>query len=225
MQVHGFSDADWAFIISVQSNGREAVLDKTIGNDWDGDYIKIQQDSWDDNNWAVITQVTSGGRVAVLDKTIGNDWDGDIIHIAKRLTHNVMSENLYINGDIVFDVRSGKCDLHWTSVIAEGDMVVKGDDMFRVRVHSARDKYPNLGTKIGNILSLDTPAGGNIKYRECRGLIYTEFGDVRWNYLDGVAVMGANVELDGLIKLEYDPRWIDPYGFALSVSSIVWQEK
>ena len=188
--------------------------------------------SWNDSNWAVVVNVGFGGRRAQLDRFIGDTWDNDTIRIVKRFTPRwYVNRRWYIKGnasgtipgDVVIDVRNNSFTFFFSSIVATGDIVIKGGR--RIRFFSLLG-WPNLATKEGDILSLDTPLNNNSNSRSFYGLIYTQNGNVDFNYLNSRGgVMGNNVSLEGEVKIRYNPWFIPVNGFIFSPSVVNWQEE
>jgi len=187
--------------------------------------------SWNDSNWAVVVNVGFGGRRAQLDRFIGDTWDNDTIRIVKRFSQGSWFTRWYIKGnasgiipgDVVIDVRNNSFTFFFSSIVATGDIVIKGGR--RIRFFSLLG-WPNLATKEGDILSWDTPLNNNPNSRSFYGLIYTQNGDVNFNYLNSRGgVMGNNVSLEGKVRVRYNPWFIPVNGFIFSPSVVNWQEK
>jgi hypothetical protein len=189
----------------------------------------LDDGTWNNSNWAVIEKVENQGREAELDRTIGDDWDKDKVRIVKRFSGNHNNEGLwYIEGsDAIIDSRDAKTNLNHTSIVAEGDIVQKGTMDVAMKTHvvpATHETFPNVATEYGNIYLTSVPDRGE-KGRTFDGLIYTENGDVHINFIDGIAIMGTNVYLDGVVKLKYSPKYVDSEGLFGDIELFSWQEK
>lgn len=192
--------------------------------------------TWDNQNWRVITSRINNTIVA-LESSV--TWsEGDQIRVVRRYRSDVSNENLwYIKGDVLFDLRDrqawelpsvqGDIRFRRTSVVAEGDIVIKGGN--KITFDQRPYEYPNLGTQNGNVLSTDTPNGPSDAakrgQRSFDGFIYTQNGNIYFNYIDAVALMGNNVTLSGSIRLRYDNDLKNLTGFIWGLSDIKWQEQ
>ncbi len=198
---------------------------------------------WAYRNWGFITSRSSSSRVTVeFDSTANirgasNIWQvNDVITIGKYFDNDHTSERIwYIVGDAMFDCRGNNLDFDRTSVVAEGDLVIRGSGDIFMRAYRitqiGRETYPNLGTQNGNIYSPEPDAsepGSETSKRNSRdfdGLIYSENGSVFFNYINGLAITASNVTLDGLIRLRYDGRYIEENsGFVGGVAVFNWKE-
>jgi hypothetical protein len=220
---------------------------------------------WAYRNWGVITSCPATNQVQLtFDPSVNithaaNQWQiNDTIVIVKRFfdfkkctgvgapvnpplpctlheTHNL--ENLwYVAGDVLLDVRDYDLSFTGTSVIAEGDIVIRGDNKLYMRAFKSTnpwlETYPNLATQMGDIYSPDRPkdtgGGGEPSRAQMRnydGLVYSQNGDVLLNYADGVSVLGNNVFLSGYVKIKYSERYIESNGLLSTVTLVQWKEQ
>jgi len=187
--------------------------------------------SWQDTDWAVITKVTFGGKRAELDREIGDTWLGDSVRIVKRFRGANNNQKLwYIEGsDILIDLTQIDAQFNYTSLVAEGDVVLVGGRSISMKAYVSsappKETFPNLATKEGDIYFRDAPKDGKSKSHSFDGLIYTENGDAVINYIEGIEVMGYNVFWKGIVKLVYDAKYIPTQGFLGNVQIITWREK
>ncbi len=208
----------------------EAVRNFTHGN-------------WNSADWGVIRSIfTTSNSTTItvkLDDVTSNPWTaGNWLGEVKRYRDNVIGQYLwYIMADVLFDVRDrqdwepgsidGNIIFRRTGLIAEGDIVIKGPN--RIHFTERPFLYPNLATQNGNIISPDTPAGGSETAREGNrdfdDIIYTENGELNFNYLDAKAAYGNNVIFDGRVRLNYDRDLIRLTGFTWGLSNIKWREQ
>ena len=212
-------------------------------------------DRWGYHNWGVInTRVSSNEVILEFDASVdmysGTDiygipyvWQNNQqVTIGKRFYHKDQKfaiPNLwYIKGDVLFDLRDGNDQLKnidKTGFIVEGDTTIRGDGSIDIASKIGNTNYPNIATKHGNIFSPDTPSPSpntENKKRDARhfdGLLYTQFGDIYFNYLDSLAVGGSRVYLDGLVLLRFEPgpgkAKVDPWGFEEGLLVTSWQEE
>lgn len=215
-----------------------------------GEAVRVVGDAvyqWpNENAWAVITGYVNTREVTVqLKSSAGlNDisaWDNKFVRVAKRFNGSINNEELwYIEGsDIVIDVRTAAQDgngassiFNHTSAVAEGDILIsgsKGLSMLAFVDGSAHETYPNIATKTGNIYSTFTPEGSTESQkknnRDFDGLVYTKTGTINFNYVEGAALIGYDIILDGLVGLEYEGKYIDSDAFVGGISKINWEEQ
>lgn len=139
----------------------------------------------------------------------------------------------YVKGKATIDLSKGNIVFNHTSIIAENGVEIKGSKSLSMLAYvdtSAHETFPNLASQNGDIISTDTPDGvGDKQKRDNRkfdGLIFTQFGEVDFNYINGVAVMGATATLRGSVVLKYQPKYVDTQGFVSGNISVVrWQEQ
>ncbi len=197
---------------------------------------------WNYTDWGVInasTRANNQTRVQILmDSSVQADpgWAvGDWIGYVRRFTEadapewgNGLLRNhyvLYVESDALFDTRPGDIDTRRTGVVCEGDAVIKGPN--RIRMEKRPLLYPNLATENGNIYS-DAPSGNanqRIGKRIFDDIIFTENGDIDFNYVDCQAMYGANVTLSGIFRMQYDPDLTRLGGYAFGVSGMTWLEE
>lgn len=187
---------------------------------------------WNSPDWRIISSRISSNKINVPDN--GLNWAiNNIIQIGRRYTKDDTNGDLknktlwYIQGDVLFDVTADKIDIKKTAIVAEGDIVIKGAK--EIKVSEKPDTYPSLATQNGNILSEDTPEGGNDAQRRQNrsfgSLIYTQNGEVKFNYLDAESVMGNKVTFSGEVKLKYDSKVMNVVNFTWSLAEYNWQEQ
>mgnify|MGYP000070601626 CR=1 FL=1 len=215
--------------------------------------VRIVGEDWSDGNWVVIKKYRTKSWVEVYlkDGMDMSDWIGKTVRVVKRFADKHNNEGLwYIEGsDILIDVRtkaqvSGDeeniknidkdAKFKKTSLVTEGDIIIKGSKKVEMDAYvepSTLETFPNLATEGGRIYSKDYPKDGK-KGRKFKGLIYsykkengTERGDIWFNCIDGKAIIGYNVTLEGQVKLKYDPKYVDEDGFLGAISTISWQEQ
>ncbi|MBU1871795.1 MAG: hypothetical protein KKH80_03235 [Candidatus Omnitrophica bacterium] len=139
----------------------------------------------------------------------------------------------YVRGRVTLDVSGGDINANHTTIISEGDIRIQGAGALNMKAYvdsSAHETLPNLATENGDIIFFDDPAGAtDNQKRDARkfdGLIFTRTGDVIIRYINGVAVMGLNIELWGSIELEYNPRYVDTQGFIRGTIEVMdWKEQ
>lgn len=186
-------------------------------------------------------------EIEILDMS---NWIGKTVRVIKRFAGAHNNEALwYIEGsDILIDARTAsqgtedevgdniidkEAKFEKTSLVAEGDIIIIGSKPVTMKAHieqpPAKETFPNLATRDGNIISVYVPEGGTetkkSNNRSFDGLIYTQTGDIRFNYIDGVAIIGYNVFLDGLIKLKYDGRYVSSERYVGNLSTVNWRER
>ena len=218
-----FSGADnlWENIVEVRNKRGEAS----------GLAVK-----WELRNWGYISDKIDNQKVELtfdsgLDMTstganctTQNKWCvGQSVEIGRRFTGQYNNDKVwYAAGDAVFDARSGQVKGNMTSFVAEGDMAIIGNSSVDMKAHvktSTHETFPNLATKHGNIYSTNTNNSFD-------GLIYSETGKVWFHDLDGVGIMGYDVQLDGLVHMTFKSKYVDSDGFVGGgTGSLSWQEQ
>ena len=195
--------------------------------------------SWEPTDWGVITDVSNNGKTVYVENPefgglpAGDPrrWDSSTcwLNPARLADGNVTGEQLwYIKGDLIVDVRDNAVNFNTTGVVVEGDVVIKGDHTaFFSKFPLA---YPNMATKNGNIISDDLPGGGSVANRLGRrnfdDFVYSENGDVSFNYLDSKGIYGQNIYLRGAVRIAYDTSAVSTMtGFTFSLGGIKWKEQ
>lgn len=213
-------------------------------NQWNNQVMRnFSRGTWAYSDWGVIQSVSSASSAFVrIDDSVdlgtsawaAGNWAGEV----KRYRDNVIRETLwYIMSDALFDLRDrqdwepgsidGNVIFRRTSLAAEGDIAIKGPN--RIHFTERPFVYPNLATQNGDITSLDTPSGGsdNAKRgkRDFDDMLYTQNGNLFFNYLDARAAYGNNVTFDGQVRLRYDSDLIRLTGFTWGFPDIQWREQ
>ncbi len=216
--------------------------------DWNVDNAvrNLSLGTWNETDWGVITSIwhptTTSTRVRIrMDESAAismDEWqDGHYLAEVKRYRTEVRRQDLwYIKSDVLIDVRNdqswesgnpGDVEFNRTSLVAEGDTGIKGPN--EIWFSERPFIYPNLATKNGNITSLDTPGGGSENTKRGRrnfdDLIYTETGRVDFNYLDGKALFGQDIYLDGQVRINFDSDISRLTGFTWGLSQSTWKEQ
>lgn len=181
--------------------------------------------SWNYTDWGVIKPGSvSANQVTVIMDSAGIPFTwvaGELLGVVRRFTASPAGNLWYIQGDTLLDLRADNITFTNKSFISEGDITIKGTNQIRMRFAGGTTPYPNLASKNGNIISLDTVINRN--RRRFEGLIYSQFGLVNLNYLTGTLVYGHRITLDGDIDIDYEQESISPNGFGLA--SLRWQEQ
>ena len=214
---HGtWNDGDWAVINTVPGgyNYTRATLDRTIGDDWDNDTVKL---------------------VRRVYNNVFND--------GLRYTGGLASgEAGALSADLLIDLRSTDVELRNTYHICEGDIVVKGTNELTIRFTGTGTRYPTLATQNGDIISIEPlealvlSESQRQNLRQIDGLVYSEFGHVNLNYIRppvtsspsfrGNLVYGYRITLDGATTVTYVPAVLSSSGgFIFASSELNWQEQ
>ncbi|TAN61444.1 hypothetical protein EPN16_03210 [bacterium] len=213
-------------------------------NQWNNQVMRnFSRGTWAYSDWGVIQNVPNARQARVrIDDSVdlgssawaAGNWAGEV----KRYRDNVLRETIwYIMSDALFDLRDrqdwepgsidGNVIFRRTSLIAEGDIAIKGPN--RIHFTERPFVYPNLATQNGDITSPDTPSGGsdNAKRgkRDFDDMLYTQNGNLFFNYLDAKAAYGSNVTFDGQVRLKYDSDLTRLTGFTWGFPAIEWQEQ
>ncbi len=224
----------------------EQLVLHNITDDADGD--------WDNANWAVITNYINGTRVT-LDRDVGESWDNDTIRLVLRFYDQgggtdyttLIYAGRQADGpgnetaDILIDLNDDDVRFVNSSLISEGDIIIKGagNNELRMSYAGAGTIYPMLATQAGDILSLDTPGIGSettiMNRRRIAGLIYSEFGRIQFNYLryptsgpvsrQNNLLYGQQITLDGRIQLRYNSAVTPSGGFIFEPVTLTWKEE
>jgi hypothetical protein len=138
---------------------------------------------------------------------------------------------LYIESDVLFDVRdtanNRDIKVDRTGVVIEGDVTIRGTNgvSFTERPYA----YPNLATKNGNVYSPDVPLGNRdsdkTDMRNFDDIIFTQNGNIVFNYLDTKAIYGNNITLSGLVRIRYDSDLERLGGYGFGVAGHAWNEQ
>lgn len=215
-----------------------------------GEAVRVVGDSvyqWpNEDSWAVIAGYVNPREITVeLKPSVGLNnisvWNNKFVRAAKRFNGNNNNQQVwYIEGsDIIIDVRStaedgndSSANFNTTSLVAEGDFLISGSKSLSMLAYvdaSAHETFANIATENGNIYSLFTPEGSTETQKKDRrdfdGLVYTRTGSIFFNYLEGAALMGYNVTVDGLVDLEYEGKYVDSDAFMAGFSKITWEEQ
>ena len=204
-------------------------------------------DGWGDDAWRVISSVPGGynGRRAQLESSVSGIWHvGDKVRLVKRfheslpLIHTFLvsiTRYWYIDTDVIIDARYNNVYRWYTSIVATGDIVITGDNKVSMRAHLLFPSYPLFATKDGDIISFPPQTGNDqikMKKRAFYGMIYTQNGDMDFNYLygivgwwRGVELIANNLYLRGRVQIDYSSYFVDDYGFDFKPSALYWQEK
>lgn len=209
--------------------------------------------NWDNNNWAVIDAYTNGTRVT-LNRDVGETWDNDTVRLVLRFYNksggtDYSSARFYAGrqaaetsgepADILIDLNDNSVEFDNSSLISEGDIVIKGPKGLKMSFSPSGLIYPPLATQNGDILSFDLPEGNNenarTNNRRISGLIYSEFGQVYLHYLNfspGTStwrqsnlVYGQQIILDGEIHLRYNSAVVPTSGFIFKPAILNWKEE
>lgn len=197
--------------------------------------------TWNYSDWGVIYSISSANNkttvVVQMDSSVNSKtWQaGDWVGFVRRFTWDdtwwggLLNYKylLYVESDTLFDVRSDDIDAYRTGVVSEGDVVIRGTEL--IHLEKKPLSYPNIATKFGNVYSPDTPRGNNLNQRLGKrnfdDVIFTQYGDVNFNYVDCMAMYGVNITLSGVFRMNYDPQLTRLSGYAFGVSSYEWTEE
>ena len=161
-----------------------------------------------------------------FDKSNYNKWGKGVYYVKK----DPIGET---EGKATIDLAKGDIPFNQIVIVAEGGIEITGTNSISMKSYvdvSRHETFPNLASENGDITSPDEPEGAGDKQkrgnRTFDGLIFTK-GDVTFNYINGTAIMGKRVILEGSIELEYEKRYIEMSdGFIMgNVSAMDWQEK
>jgi hypothetical protein len=221
-----WADADWAVITAVANQGRDATLDRAIGEAWDNHRVRLARRYSD----AKISNMPSDPEKGDNDSGAGSG----INYVGATISHGMG----YVV-DTVIDLRSSSFKWQDVKIICEGDIFIKGSNALEM-THSPSGgsgsrMHPPLATQNGNIICLDATTANN---RVISGLIFSETGTVNWNYikpqtqgawLRGTMIYGQNIILDGDITLAWLKALVPPevaqFGVTASSGNFTWQEQ
>jgi hypothetical protein len=194
---------------------------------WGGNIIRDISGArnWSDADLSIIHDREDYDEVSLESSPV---WQvGDIIRIGRRLSSDTGDSLMYVRGDVLLDARTNPVWMYRTSVVAEGDIAIRGTNA--VTFTDRPLGFPSLGTENGNITSLELPNGSNNAARRASrdfdNAIYSKNGTVEFNYLNGEAVIGKRVILHNSTRLNYDPQISALTGFGWGVAKRDWQEQ
>jgi Tfp pilus assembly protein PilX len=194
----------------------------TAGDTWVNEVAarNLRIGGWTDAAWREITSRTNTTTVTLANPALSSsNWMvGDTIRTCRRYyqTPSWWDNGIkYIRGDVLIDVRTD--DFRPSNgfyLISEGDIAIRGTQTVSMTGQSGTTVEPSLATRDGDIISPDLPDGNNenqrIRNRNFDGIIYSENGDVNFNYLiSSNATLGNNIILDGEVNLrnQGQGRW------------------
>ncbi|MDD5348118.1 MAG: hypothetical protein PHT59_05865, partial [Candidatus Omnitrophica bacterium] len=192
---------------------QDPIFASGAGEGWEDDAAvrNLRIGGWGDGSWSEIVDLVNTTTVRLDDDTTSGWLVGDRIRTVKRYYETPWEwcGIKYIKGDVLIDVREDDFE-PWSGfyIIAEGDIAIRGTHAVQMPGQCWTDREePNLATKNGNIYSPDTPEGSQNQRadkRAFRGMIFSENGDVVFNYLSNTyngTVCGNNVILSGQVFL------------------------
>jgi hypothetical protein len=201
----------------------------TAGDTWVNETAvrNLRIGGWSDASWRRIARRNNltGVRLGTPSVTSSNWTIGDTIRTCRRFYQSLGGGQdrgiKYIRGDTLIDVKTNDFQSNrGLSIIAEGDIAIRGTEPVSLigRWGTGTTDEPSLATQNGDIISPDVPAvpgGGNIEEKRMNnryfgGFIYSENGDVRFNYLrnDYNGTFGNNIILSGRVQLQKQgSRW------------------
>ena len=155
-------------------------------------------------------------------------WVGD-----KTFSGNYNNKGfIFVEGNVTIDTNIGKfgADFSHSNIIATGNINIIGSGPMTITAHVKPNgkSYPVLATKYGNIIASTAPSGNNIKDRHFEGLIFSQYGTVDINCIEGNSIMARIVRLRGNVYLDYDAKRIDmDNGFTDTGGTTIrsWQEQ
>ena len=237
-QGDGGPASGWKSINGVSSSGRP------------NNRARISTNPLDWVNWPDEDGLTPGTQVTIkivkrfYDNSNGNDYSDERWYIGGEI-----ADPPGISAETIIDTRGGEVRLRDASLVSEGDIVIKGGERIQMQFSGGGPgtiRYPVLATKSGNIISgvtidgviinSDTPNEDNenarMNQRRVSGLIYSETGNVSFNYLvptspgpTGNLVYGNRVTLDGRVRIVYDSSVFNSGGFVFSPGATTWDEE
>jgi Tfp pilus assembly protein PilV len=188
----------------------------TTGSTWDHEVAvrNLWIGGWGDDSWREITNRRNTTTVT-LAATVPTWVVGQRIRTCRRYYQDPSGSDRgihYIRGDTLIDVRN----IDFTPsggfyLISEGDIAIRGTGDVSMRGQSGTTMEPSLATKDGNIISPDVPQHHNSNQidtsRNFEGIIYSENGDVSFNYLNTAnSTLGNNVILKGEVHISMQGR-------------------
>ena len=176
--------------------------------------------------WAVINSYSSYSDIhnndnnitdaeIVLDRNAADTWfENEDIEIVNRFTSTdndtLTQHNWYMAGGALFDSTVKAISQIKKSFVAENDIGLAGNNTINLNVDSsANHPAPILATQSGDIYST-RPSSNSSSSRTISGLVFTQSGNVTFNYLSsanssgqGMAIIGNNVFLNGTVVADY----------------------
>jgi hypothetical protein len=205
----GWEYTDWGII-----NSTPVALPGNVTN------ITIQMVNLPNNPPLAAQRWQAGQFIGMVRRFSLSDWDheGDLLNNDRQDGPKV----LYIESDVLFDVRDAQIKVLNVGVVVEGDSVIRGEK--NIKFTKWPQIYPNLATKNGNIYSPDKPSN-DMAGRNFDDVIFSQNGDIIFNYLDVKAVYGHNVTLTGDVMVQYDPDLEHLDGYSFGTSGVKWKEQ
>lgn len=172
-------------------------------------------------------RIVSSGQLPELDL----DYFRSIAdsHYYSDQTYSGNNNNLgkvFVEGNVTINTPAKL--LHAT-IVATGDIKIKGTGQLtmKVNVEPSGKCYPALATQNGSITA-EGPIGCNADIHSIEGFVYSQYGTVDFNCIDGNSVMGNIVRLRTNVNLVYDGKYQDMgHGFTTIGGEAIrfWQEE
>lgn len=172
-------------------------------------------------------RIVSSGQLPALDL----DYFRSIAdsHYYSDQTYSGNNNNLgkvFVEGNVTINTPA---KLLHANIFATGNIKIKGAGQLtmKVNVEPSGKCYPALATQNGSITA-EGPSGCDAGIHSIEGFVYSQYGTVDFNCIDGNSVMGNEVRLRTNVNLVYDGKYQDmSHGFSVTGGGIShsWQEE
>ncbi len=175
-------------------------------------------------------RIVSSGQLPEIDLDyFRNLADQSSTHYYSDRTYSGNNNNLgtvFVEGNVTINTPAKL--LHAT-IVATGYIKIKGTGQLTMKVHvqPSGKCYPALASQNGSITA-EGPVGCAAGIHSIEGFVYSQYGTVDFNCIDGNSVMGNLVRLRTNVNLVYDGKYQDMnHGFTeLGGGAIrLWQEE
>ena len=173
-------------------------------------------------------RIVSSGQLPALDldyfRSIADD------HYYSDQTYSGNNNNLgivFVEGNVTINTPA---KLLQGTIVATGNIKIKGTGQLTMKVHTQPSGkcYPAFATQNGDITA-EGPSGCDAGIHSIEGFVYSQYGTVDFNCIDGNSVMGNLVRLRTNVNLVYDGKYQDiGHGFtAVGGGGAIhsWQEE
>lgn len=148
-------------------------------------------------------------------------YPGDVVINAAK----IQNELIYVQGNATIDC-SDKTGVSFiqSSLIAEGDIIITGENTLKIDEfnYPGAGKVVALATKNGDIIST---GASKIQERDIKGLIFSEFGTIDFDYLKtDAAIYSQNIIIHNSLDVDYKIKRFPTVGFIFGLQFYEWEE-
>jgi len=176
-----------------------------------------------------LTQAESGGgflNIIQIDMDFHRSEATVIYHGDTTInTQKIQKQLIYVEGDAAIDC-SGKKGVSFiqSSLVAEGDIIITGENTLKIDEYNypGAGKLVALATKNGDIISTGCT---RIQERDIKGLLFSETGDIDFDYLKtDAAIYANNIIIHGDVDIDYKVKRFPTVGFIYGIQFYDWEE-